>query len=164
MRIKMLSLFLFVAFACSKTEETPTSTYEFKNQDVTGKINSVAWTYADGYADVSSSSSGSEPKVRVNLVLAQPKKACDIFMVTGNQVVFSLPAKAGLYKLSFNLNGGTGYTATLLENATIPNNLIASDGAIEILTLTSTEITGRMDARYDETSFVNGNFKVTICP
>jgi hypothetical protein len=163
MRTKILSLFLIVAFGCSKTEETPSSTYEFKNQDVTGKINKVAWTYADGYADVSSSS-GSEPRVRVSLVLAQSKKGCDIFLATGNQVVFSLPAKVGLYKLSFNLNGGTGYTATLLENATIPNNLIASDGAIEILTLTSTEITGRMDARYDGESFVNGNFKVAICP
>lgn len=163
MRTKILALFLFIAFACSKKEEAPAPAYEFKNQDVSGKINSVAWTYVDGYADVSSASSGSEPKVDVELVLAQPKKGCDIVSVSGNQVFFFLPAKVGLYPLSFNLSGGASYTATLFEKATTLN-IIAGTGAIEILTLTNTEITGRIDARSDDKSFVNGNFKVAICP
>jgi hypothetical protein len=161
MRTKVLALLLISAVACSKKEEAPMPAYSFKNQEVSGKINNVAWAYADGFADLFSS--GSEPKVDIKLFLAQPSKGCNVVSVSGNQVFFFLPAKIGLYPLSFNLSGGASYTATLFEKATTLN-IIASTGAIEILTLSSTEVTGRIDARSDDKSFVNGNFKIAICP
>jgi hypothetical protein len=160
MYTRIFTLFLVLTFACSKKEEAPAPAYSFKNQDAAGKINNVAWAYTDGYADVSS---GQEPFVHVKLFLAQSNKGCAITNATGNEVFFGLPAKVGLYNLNFNLSGGTSYTATLFERSTFLN-IIAGSGAIEILTLTGTEITGRMDARSDDQNSVNGNFKVAICP
>jgi hypothetical protein len=161
MKTKFLTLLVIFAIACSKKEEAPVPAYSFKNQDVSGKINNVAWAYADGYADVTS---GTDPKVDVKLLLTQSNKGCAITNATGNQVFFRLPAKVGLYTINFDLTGSTtSYTATLFEKATTLN-IIANSGAIEILTLTNTEVTGRMDARSDDKSFVNGNFKVAICP
>jgi hypothetical protein len=160
MRATFTILVMALLLSCSKSDP-PKPVYSFTNQDVAGKIENVAWTYADGFAQTST---GTDPRLSVNLFLTQSKKGCAVTSsITGDQVFFGLPAKVGLYTLSFNLQGGSSYTATLFQKSTT-TNIIASEGAIEILTITATEVTGRMDARSDDKNFVNGNFRVAVCP
>ena len=41
---------------------------------------------------------------------------------------------------------------------------LVSEGAIEILTVSETEVTGRMDARFNNANFVDGNLTVSYRP
>jgi hypothetical protein len=160
MKTQWLPFLLIIAFACSKSEETAAPAFSFKSQDAAGKIKSSDWKYADGFAD--KFNRGSDPFIDITLVETQPQKGCDIVIPTGNRVFFVVPAVVALYKLSPGLTGNN-YTVTLYEKAT-GFNVIVGTGAVEILSITATEVTGRIDAQADDKSFVNGNFKVTICP
>jgi hypothetical protein len=158
-RILQFAGILFLIFSCKDDEEP---SYSFKNQDASGKIGNVAWTYQDGRATIDGS--GADARLNISLIIAQQSgdQGCDIFQIEGDEVFFGVPAVVGLYKLSFNLNSGTGQTATLFDDEETFNH-IAAEGAIEILTITATQVTGRIDARGDQENTVNGNFEVDIC-
>ena len=73
----------------------------------------------------------------------------------------------GVHKLSFSATAG-GETVTLVyyeDGSSTPNNIIATSGEYEILTVDKTNniVTGKMDAFYDDDNFVNGNFSLKIC-
>lgn len=146
--------------SCSDDDEKGPS-YSFKNQDLQGKIEGGSWTYADGYVETTTIE-GVE-SLSVNLMLAQVDGACRNFSIEGDQVFFTVPNEVGVYKLKFDLSTFSGQTVTLFDTETVLNT-IATEGAIEILTITDTEVTGRVDARYDKTNYVNGNFTVSFCP
>lgn len=152
-----------LTLACSDDDEKGNS-YSFKDRDLQGEIEGDSWTYADGY--VETMTVDGEESLSVNLMLVQESAACAVFP-EGDQVFFFVPNAVGLYKLSFDLGSFDGQVVTLYDddnggpNAT---NIIATTGAIEILTITDTEVTGRIDARYDKDNYVNGNFTVSFCP
>jgi len=146
--------------SCSDDDEKGPS-YSFKNQDLQGEIEGDNWTYADGYVETTTLE-GVE-SLSVNLMLTQADGACETFSVEGDQVFFTVPNEVGVYKLKFDLSTFSGQTVTLFDTETVLNT-IATEGAIEILTITDTEVTGRVDARYDKTNYVNGNFTVSFCP
>ncbi|MBL7840746.1 MAG: hypothetical protein JNJ75_11430 [Cyclobacteriaceae bacterium] len=150
--------------SCSDDDEKGPS-YSFKNQDLQGKIEGGSWTYADGYVETTTLE-GVE-SLSVNLMLTQVDGACGNFSVEGDEVFFFVPNAVGLYKLSFDLGSFDGQVVTLYDDddgGPDPINVIATKGAIEILTITDTEVTGRIDARADKDNFVNGNFTVSFCP
>lgn len=149
-----ISILLFVVFiSCSDDGES--DSFKFKDQDAMGKIANVSWTYADGYADISGEN------LNVTLVLAQDgEQGCDISMPDGDMVFFTVPNQTGLVKLYFNSSGGQ--TATIFDEEEFMN-YIATKGAIEILSITDTEVQGRIDARNDGENYVNGNFTISIC-
>ncbi|MBL7833825.1 MAG: hypothetical protein JNK18_07720 [Cyclobacteriaceae bacterium] len=149
-----------LTLACSDDDEKGSS-YSFKEQDLQGEIEGGRWTYADGYVETTTLE-GVE-SLSVNLMLTQTSGACETFSIEGDQVFFTVPNEVGLYKLSFNLGSFSGQTVTLFDTETVLNT-IATKGAIEILTITDTEVTGRIDARADKDNFVNGNFTVSFCP
>jgi hypothetical protein len=154
----LLYLAIPILFTNCKDDDDAKPSFEFKNQNLLGKINGGNWTYQEGTAETDGGT------LRIALFLDQPEPVCDIFgFSNGDQVFFTVPNAVGVYALSFNLSGGgTGQTVTLFDiQETL--NIICTEGAIEILTITSTEVTGRMDARSDAGSFVNGNFTATIC-
>ena len=134
--------------------------YEFKDQILQGKIEGKTYQFKDGYFE---ESFFEEDKFSIQMYdVNEPDDACDVFSSDFVQVFFSIPKEVGLYKLKFNLSTFTGQTATLYD----PDeslNVIATEGAIEILTISETEITGRMDARADNRNFVNGDFSVISC-
>lgn len=148
-----------LTLACSDDDEKGSS-YSFKEQDLQGEIEGGSWTYADGYVETTTLE-GVE-SLSVNLMLTQTSGACETFSIEGDQVFFTVPNEVGLYKLSFNLGSFSGQTVTLFDQQTVLNT-IATTGAIEILTITDTEVTGRVDARADKDNFVNGNFTVSFC-
>lgn len=156
------SLLLFasvLAFASCDDDEksSSSSSYKFKDQDLQGKINNESFLYDDGFADVG------DEYIDITLVLPQNEDVCDLFNIEGNSVFFYVSNEIKLTKLSFDLSSWEGQTVTLFAKDGA-KNLIATEGAIEILSITDTEVTGRIDARVDSKSYVNGNFTARRCP
>ena len=156
--INAIALCLLLLTSCSKDDESPV--YDFKDQALAGAIEGVSWSYGDGYA--STTGEGATAKLHVTLVLPSEDEGCDI-MPDGDRVFFTLPSNTGVHLLKFDFNDLEGSrTVTLFDDEEVMN-VIATEGAVEITSITETHITGRIDARADEDNFVNGNFSVPLC-
>lgn len=166
-KLSAFASFVLIAltFSCGGDEDNGPG-YKFIDQDAAGEIDNVSWTYADGYASIDDFGGG-EMRVSVDLTLPQVKHGCDMDFPEGDAVFFSVPNEVGLYKLKFDFNCSNNcddeYTVTLFKKDGF-ENFIASEGAVEILAISASEVSGRLDARYDDNSYVNGNFTVSICP
>lgn len=148
----------------SQGDNSSFSAYTFKDQPVTGKIGNEAWSYEDGYAEISGK--GSNSSIRIELFRAQEGdgKGCEVFISEGNTVFFSVPHAKDIFPLQFDHAGSNNRTITLYEEENpIGINHLAGEGAVEIIAITQTEVLGRIDARSGRESFINGNFKVPIC-
>lgn len=158
----LMLLIAAVAFSCGGDEENGPG-YEFIDQDAAGEIGNVSWVYADGFASIVDFGGG-EIRVSVDLTLIQDEEGCDIFIAEGDAFFFSVPNEVGLYKLKMDNVGTDSYTVTLYDDDEATNYLVVEGGAVEILAISGTEVSGRIDARHDSQTFVNGNFTVSICP
>jgi len=83
---------------------------------------------------------------------------CNQFFFDQEQIFFSIPNQVGLYQLDFQ-------TQTVTFFVPPGTNFIAAEGAVEILSIDSTNgiVTGRMDVTANENTFANGNFTLTFC-
>jgi hypothetical protein len=146
--INAIALCILLLISCSKDSESPS--HAFKDQDAAGEIEGVAWAYGDGYA--STTGEGASKTLHVTLVLPDEAEGCDI-MPEGDFVLFSLPAKQGLYTLKLDFNDPeNSHTVTLFDSEETMN-VIAVKGAVEITSITDTEVVGRLDARADDMNF-----------
>ena len=128
----------------------------FIDQPAQGEIGGTAWVMADGHAD-----DNSDGSLDLELTLPQSQTGCDIFIGTGDVVLFGLPAATpGVYPLTTGL---PGQTVTLYDDDS-GTNYIATRGQVEILTVTTLEVTGRIAVAYDADNYVNGNFTIAHCP
>jgi hypothetical protein len=162
MKINRLILLVFatIAFSCGSDGGENGPGYEFIDQDAAGEIENEPWAYADGYASIN------DDMISIDLVLPQDEEGCDMGIPEGSSVFFNVPNAVDLYKLKFNLSNPVGnQTVTLyLEDGLNSVNYVATEGAIEILEITGSTVSGRIDARYDKNTYVNGNFTISICP
>ncbi|UXX80457.1 hypothetical protein N7E81_05005 [Reichenbachiella carrageenanivorans] len=169
--MKQLSVVLFaclvlISFSCSEDEDGGSdSSYEFKEQVAQGTINDKDWTLGSGYA-----SSSSNDRLSINLFGKDFETPCDVFSDRGVLIFFTLDNKVGVTELKFDFDDlDNSKTATFLDPDAGgdfgPLNIIATEGAIEILSVTDSEVKGRLDIRNggDNTSSVNGNFTIDIC-
>lgn len=150
-----LGLVVFASFACGDDEENGPS-YEFKDQTAQGQVEGNNWTFVSGLSEVSFFD---EANISFELTSETYEDPCAEFILDGVRVLFDAPAEVGIYELSFSENG---HTVTLYNPETQLNS-IAVDGAIEIVSITETEVTGRIDAHADSETFVNGDFTVPFC-
>lgn len=155
--VNAIALCLLFA-SCSSDTEAPA--YNFTDQPLAGMIEGVSWTYADGYADITGE--GENAKLHVTLALPSEGTGCDI-LVDGDRVMFSFPKYAGLHILKLDFNDVEGSRTVTLFDDEETMNVIATQGAVEITSITDTEVKGRIDARAYDDNFVNGNFTVPIC-
>ena len=155
-KIILLSIAL-LSFACSDDDEGPA--YDFKDQTLQGLINSKSWAFVDGSAEISAFD---ESKLSIELGAVELEDPCDIFGFSGLRVFFSIDNEVGLKELNFSFEE-EGQTVTLFDpEGTL--NIIATAGAVEILSISSTEVSGRIDARSEGSDDgVNGNFTVSFC-
>ena len=158
-------LFASIAFAISCSEEDllgiPTeNTWNFLSQNVQGTIEGVAFSLGEGKAEESFSNSSD---LSINLYNSNEviTEVCDFFNNESVEVFFDIPAEVGLYELFIDLSALDGQTVTMFNPVTSVNT-VAAEGAVEITSITDTEVSGRIDARAGETS-VNGNFTITYC-
>ena len=152
----LLILLSFVLITSCGDDEDNGPKYEFKNQSLQGQIEGEAWVFSSGIAEVSFFD---ETDLSFELSSETFEDPCTEFILDGQRLLFDVPATVGVYELSFTENG---HTVTLYNPDTNLNS-IAVSGAVEILTITETEVTGRIDARTDSETFANGNFTVPFC-
>ena len=122
-----------------------------------GEIGGVPRTFAFGMATAEGASD-----LSFYLLTGAAMPTCDAGL-EGDSVSFSLPNQVGTYELFSNDEFFGGLLVNLFEQATFSNNL-TDDGAIEIVTITATEVAGRIVANFDDETYVNGNFTAVICP
>ncbi len=149
--------FSLILNACS--DDDGSLSVNFKDQPAQGQINGEAWTIGSGTAEMSAD----EISIDLYSNVSQASSPCDIFIDDYAQAFFSIPKKVGKYDLNISLiNIQESQTVTFfVPEGTI--NIVASKGAVEILSISETEVTGRMDVRHDNETGVNGNFTLTVC-
>lgn len=148
--------------SCNKDEDNGAS-YSFKDQNLQGLIEGIAFDFKDGTA----SEGFEEGELFIKLIneTEPSEEACEAFGTEKVNVIFSIPNQVGIYELSFSFSGSSNQTVSLVDNESdeIPLTVVATLGAVEILSISENQITGRMDARADGSSFVNGNFTADFC-
>lgn len=159
-RLFLLSLAIFT-FSCGEDDEEGSS-YEFKDQTAQGTINDKSWTFISGKALIR------DGKLSVDLGADEDFVSCESFHFNGSYIFFTLDEATGVSELKFDLNDfDNSQTATMYDpdEGDFGLNIIATEGAIEIISITDTEVKGRIDIRdgHDNSSSVNGNFTVPIC-
>ncbi len=169
MKYQLKSILLLVTLSstliissCGSDDDSGPS-YEFIDQNLQGTIDGISFNSKGGFFD----EGFEEGTIRMSIYdISEEGDVCDIFGSESVFILFTIPETVGLYELSFDLSSFDGQTVTLVNpngEGGIPQNNIASTGAVEILTVSETEVTGRMDARLDGDNSVNGNFSVIFC-
>lgn len=146
--------------SCGKDDPDPVpEPYQpnFINQNLSGKINGESWNFKFGSGKNDFSN---DDRIRFSFHDAESDEdtdTCNIFQ-DGNQVMNTLPKEVGLYNLSLSR------TVTLYVKSTTMNYIV-TQGAVEItsIDLEENKIYGRMDAKYNDQNFVNGNFVLKYC-
>lgn len=159
-RIIFLSLVIFT-FSCGDDEDSGPS-YDFKDQTAQGQLNGKNWTFASGDADFG------DGKISIELGADDDYVPCELFSISGPSIFFTIDNATGVTELVFDLEDfNNAKTATFYDpdEGDFGLNIIAVEGAIEILSISDTEVKGRLDIRDgdDNSSSVNGNFTVTVC-
>jgi hypothetical protein len=168
---------LFITQSCKKDEDedssnsnsNPSSTCtaaSFESTSASGQFRGEIFTVVDGMVEEDPFDS---EKYRVELYSEQNTSKCESSSsMPVKMLIFSVPKKTGTTNLSFSIrNPQNNYTVTF-NYAPEPNNVeadIAACGKIEILTITSDKITGRIVAD-DQTgdNKINGTFEASFCP
>ncbi|MEO1255569.1 MAG: hypothetical protein AAFY41_11915, partial [Bacteroidota bacterium] len=138
--------------------------FDFKDQILQGQIDGFSFEYGEGTVSIlASPSDGNNLFFDLYDIKEDFTDICD-FIGFGDEVsvFFRVPNEVGLYELDFDLSSFDGQVITLFNPEGSVNN-IASIGALEILTISDTLVTGRMDARLDSENTVNGNFSAVFC-
>ena len=151
--IVFIVLISFVFIGCPHEVKPP---YEFKEQDLQGEIENVSWVYLSG---VARSSLSSNDTLSIGIYNIELDKPCS-YAVSEAGVLFNIPKKEGLFVLNADWNN---FQAITLYNGI--DKKYALGGAIEIIKIDSVAsfIEGRIDARVDNNSYINGNFLIPLC-
>lgn len=139
--------------------------YDFKDQNLTGQIEGVSFTFTSGKFEYSTWSSNSKLEFYINLYPEMDTNLCDFNELQSNKVLFHTPVEPGLYQLNLDWdNPDSNFTITLYERANV-NNIICTVGAYEIVKVDTAArvMEMRIDARFDDNNFINGNCTLSFC-
>ena len=161
----LLSIFSFLLFLTSCNDEDSGPSFEFKDQNLQGIIDGIPFEFGEGTVE---STFLNEGQLSFDLLDQEEQydNVCDISFGDEVRVFFDAPNEVGVYELFFDLSSFNRRVVTLLNpngEDGIPQNNIASSGAVEIITITDTQVTGRIDATLDGDNTVNGNFTAVFC-
>ncbi len=135
--------------------------FDFKDQILQGQIDGIAFTSKGGFFD----DGFEEGTMRIRIYdVSEEGDPCDIIFSDFATVSINVTKEVGLYKIRSGFDSSDSNQINLinLDDDGVPLNIL-TDGVVEILTITDTEVTGRMDASFDSNSQVNGNFTVISC-
>lgn len=149
----LLAISLFSFLACA--DDDPSPTCKFKDQNVQGEINGETFVLEKGFANIYND----ELSIQLYTIgeIAGNEVCYSIFFGTKVNASFRVPNKVGLYEISPDNQPVRFYDPA--ESL----NIKATQGFVEILTITSTQVTGKIVAGTGKNSCINGNFSITFC-
>ncbi len=161
--LTVLVLFsIILATSCGKDEENGPS-YDFIDQNLQGTFDGLTFELKEGVVEETTIEGENLLSFDLYDINEEFTEACDLFGFGDEvNVFFFIPNEVGLYELSLDLSSFSGRTVTILDPSDF-TNYIATIGAVEILTITDTEVTGRMDAQVEPGKGINGNFSASFC-
>lgn len=136
--------------------------YNFIDQDLAGEISGTSWIYRTGNAFYIQNDS-SQQMLDIGIYEKVSLFPCS-YAFSGNDVLFIIPNKVGLYELNLDFENSEN-NQTLTLSSVEQENLLVTEGAIEIIFIDTIQkiVRGRIAAKYDNNNFVNGIFEVAIC-
>ncbi len=155
--IVLLTAFLFIACDNSSSDdESSPITWDFEDQVLQGKVGGYDWYHRGGY-----SFNGNNGTIGITLYAEEVVDyPCSLFSYNTNETVsFSFRENSRGVTILDN-SGATLQTVTLYDGSA---NRIATVGAYRIDSVTDDEITGSIDAQFNDENNVNGYFTVDRC-
>ena len=146
MRAHIWCLGLLVMAGCGEVS--------ISNQPLSGKIGGNPWTFGTGETDSFLSTTDS---LFVNLYSGSFATCASAAPTGADSVIMQMPTKPGSYDLSLQMNA-TLYVASTTQN------FVATSGRLQIDSATATTISGGLNASYNGSNAVNGQFQAAICP
>ena len=164
--LALIGFAALIIVACSKSDETPTSTSsssipDYATTTLSGKITGTDWTFKTGRVKVPYTSTGS---YSVSMTNDNLSNACSSTYTgtSSNPIVFySRDAAPTVGETELGWGTGQG-TVTFYAGGT---NYGISKGKISIDTVTTTAVTGKMYAIFgsDTDLEINGTFTLSRC-
>ena len=130
------------------------SSVSISMQPLAGVIGGQPWTFGTGETNAALSTTTS---LFVNLYPGSFQTCASAAPFGADQVTMQVPTAPGSYELSLQRN------ATLYV-ANGSNNYIATSGLLRIDSVTATTVSGGLNASYDGSNHVDGEFQAAICP
>lgn len=163
-------LFLSLLISCKK-DDTPIETpqvsqpgYNFKEQNLQGMIEGQPWEFISGRAN--RTTFNDQEEYAIALYSESAENSC-MFLPKEDRVIFSIPSTgiSGVQQLKLDFSGNSDSRTITLYDVQQSNNVIASEGAVEVVSIDTTNqvIELKIDARYDDQNFINGKCKIQIC-
>ncbi len=140
--------------------------YSFIDQDLQGEHTNSQWDFISGYAEEDYFDETMWSFTLYNIPPAEDAPPSFGYIGTVEpRLMFSTMKQVDLNELHYDLYSSDNFTVTFYNPETAMNT-VATQGAVEILSIDNTEntITGRMDVWYGDKSeyHVNGNFTVPL--
>jgi hypothetical protein len=150
-------------FSCSKEDDKsePEYTASYKDQPAQGKIEGTNFEYFTGtfvkdFHNTENFRIHLYDKAEIDTV--DVNRMCGFaFYGTTRECYFSIPKKVGIHKL-YNNQSVTFVTGEI--NVALPR---AIKGEIEIISISDTQLVGKIDAKESDANYINGNFTVVFC-
>lgn len=154
----ILSGIILLTYCKKKEEEAPLPPHNFLNQPMSGKVNGQEWVlgagrsiYTNPYYKFFFSDSVNTTNDLCNqtgfgkraIIIAIPKIEQKIYGIT-------YPGTSALQFLIVKEDGNSYYVN-------------GASGALEVLSIDNEKITGRIDAKLNDSNYVNGNFTIQLC-
>ncbi|MEO9485434.1 MAG: hypothetical protein ABJG47_18385 [Ekhidna sp.] len=149
--------------SCGSDDSGPD--FDFKDQNLQGVIDGLPFVFGEGTVE-ELTLDGGVLSFRLYHSDELFDDACDFFSTERVSVTFTTKVATGVTNLFFDINSFDGEFVSLINPSStdgFPLTSLASIGAIEILSITDSEVTGRLDATLDAENTVNGNFTVNFC-
>jgi hypothetical protein len=129
-------------------------TVTISTQPLAGMIGGQPWTFGTGETDSFLSTTTS---LWVNLYAGSFTTCSGAAPSDADNLIMQMPNTAGSYNLGPQLNL-TFYVAAS------QGNFVATRGRLQIDSVTATTISGGLNATYDGSNSVDGQFQAAICP
>ena len=132
------------------------SDYTITEQNLSGSIGGVAWTFATGETNAFLS----EDDDYFAVLYAESFSTCaSSSPMSVDHLILNIPKETGEWGLSLSRN-----MTFVVDEADGPSNLIATEGTLRVDSLTVDTLTGGIYAEFDGANVVDGTFTVSICP
>jgi hypothetical protein len=130
--------------------------YTIAEQNLSGSIGGVDWTFATGETNAFLSEDGDYFAV----LYAESFSTCaSSSPMSVDHLIISIPKEIGEWGLSLSRN-----MTFVVQEGDGPNNLIGTEGTLRVDSLTTDTLVGGIYAEFDGDNVVDGTFTVAICP